>query len=57
MLEAKKKGYSTTNIEPTNVALISKRKGINTIRKNFNIKIAKKISTKKKYAYEFCKVK
>ena len=36
MLEAKKKGYSTTNIEPTNVALISKRKGINTIRKNFN---------------------
>ena len=51
MLEAKKKGYSTTNIEPTNVALISKRKGINTIRKNFNIKIAKKLSIKKKYDF------
>ena len=48
MLEAKKKGFDTMNIEPTNVARLSKKKGIKTLKKNFNIKLAKQLKFKKK---------
>ena len=47
MFEAKKKGFQTTNIEPTNVASISKKKGINTIKEKFTINLAKKLKSKK----------
>ena len=37
MLIAKKSGFKVLNIEPTNAADISKKKGVNTLKKNFLI--------------------
>ena len=51
LLAAKKQGFITTNIEPTNVASISKKKGIQTLKKEFNLKFAKKLSVKNKYDF------
>ena len=48
---AKKQGYNVTNIEPTNVAKISKKKGIQTIKKEFNLNFSKKLSKKKKFDF------
>ncbi len=48
---AKKKGYKTTNVEPTNVSKISRNKGINTIKKEFNLKLAKKLNNRKKFNF------
>ncbi len=51
LLAAKKQGFKTTNVEPTNVASISKKKGIKTLKKEFNLKFAKKLSVKNKYDF------
>ncbi len=48
---AKKQGYKVTNIEPTNIAKISKKKGIQTIKKEFNFNFSKKLSKKKKFDF------
>lgn len=52
MLIAKKRGYSTLNIEPTNVSNLSRIKGIKTINKKFSNKIAKEI-IKKQNKFDF----
>ena len=49
---AKKKGFKVLNIEPTNVAKISRKKRINTLQKKFDLKRAR-ILNKKNIKFDF----
>ena len=52
MLIAKKSGFKVLNIEPTNAADISKKKGVNTLKKKFSYRSATLLNKKKK-KYDF----
>ena len=49
---AKKLGFKVLNVEPTNVALISKKNGVPTLQKKFDFNLAK-ILNKKKIKFNF----
>ena len=49
---AKKLGFKVLNVEPTNVALISKKNGVSTLQKKFDFNLAK-ILNKKKIKFNF----
>ena len=48
MLIAKKSGFKVLNIEPTNAADISKKKGINTLKKKFSYNTVSQINKRRK---------